>query len=95
VRDPHYLLFNIHLFAGQTSPNQIKQTLFVEKKEYDKFTGILIMNFKMYPNQLPVPAFFYGERGITSSFDFVAVGRSLEPREIKVLSHCLIYERYF
>eukprot|EP00026_Physarum_polycephalum_P014192 Phypoly_transcript_14682.p1 GENE.Phypoly_transcript_14682~~Phypoly_transcript_14682.p1 ORF type:complete len:310 (+),score=47.79 Phypoly_transcript_14682:3-932(+) len=93
IRDPHFLLLNVHLFAGQNSPNQIKQTLFADKKEYEKYTGKYNLSFKMHPNQLPVPVFFYGERGITSSCDLVAIGRSLEPREIKVISHCPIYQR--
>lgn len=68
--------------------------MFLEKKAYNEFSGILDMNFKVCPNQLPVPVFFYGERHIFSSFEFIVIGRSLDPREQKVIPNQLITFRY-
>jgi len=85
LRDPNFLQFSIILYSDRGAKNEVKQMLRLDTKDSVECGGIYQMAFKPYPNQDFPPVFFFGERGIYTSCDFVAVGRMLEPRETIIM----------
>jgi len=91
IRDPQFLQLSIHLYSARGTKNEVKQILYLDTKsstvpdyENELDSGVYNMAFKAFPNQ-DFPVFFYGEKNIYTSADFVAVGRKFEPREKRIL----------
>lgn len=93
IRDPNFLQFNVTLYSARGTKNEVKQMLYFDAKESVECDGLYKMSFKPFPNQEFPPVFFFGEKGIWTNCDFVAVGRMLEPREKIIMNNVSLMAR--